>query len=651
MGVGKETALTQIDRILRVDADDLAGTIAGARFNQSGNLDSALIDLAKVVVHPVVGLYQIAFGRVPDSEGLDYWVHRFLDGHIVPDSPETLKAISAAFTETPEWSDFVRGKNNEGVVIALYQQALGRAPDDAGLAYWVGELESGRSAGDLLVDFSLSLEFITRATPFIEDLLEDAAAGVEPGGKNPLIPGGTAPATEVPALLAADVVADHIASILRLAPSDYLVQSFQNRYYSVGDLDSALLDVAAVTVAPVISLYQIAFNRLPDEAGLDFWVGQLGGGELGAVDVAKLTAISEAFVNSDEWRQEYAGDSTTELVTSLYRQALGRAPDDAGLAYWVDQIDHHGLSPALFLIDFSTTPEFVGRSARLIDGTLQGSVSGVIDDSRSLFTLDLVDLDNGIGSSVDSVVGNDIADWATDRQALKEIRTGQTTGDHSKVVEFVVDRDGPTGADNFYRYQGAKLHDAGAPEGNDGYLDLHHGAEFSFSFHIEEWWGGDGKQQLSGAWVQLQNEDKDLDSSGLFSIVEYVDPQAAAALNVKIGDGDTFSGGFRFWNSDVGWVKYVEYDASGWVSLSFAFTEGAHVWKLNGEEVYRQTAIGDSGNALPNAVDKTDVIETVIFNSQNFGADETYRYDDIKLTGVSANQNFYPFGIDDLAPV
>lgn len=639
MSVGKETALTQIDRILRVEAAELTGTIIGSRYNAPGNLDSALVDLAKVIVHPVVGLYQIAFGRAPDGAGLDYWAGRFLDGSIVPGNPDTLKTIAAEFTGTAEWQDFVRGKNNEGVVIALYDQALGRQPDADGLAYWAGELDKGRSAADLLVDFSLSIEFIARSTPYIDDLLEAAAQGTEPDG-GVLIPKEAV--TTLPTLLAADVVADHIASILRVQPGDYLVQSFQNRYYDLAALDDALLDIAAVTVAPVVSLYQIAFNRLPDESGLDYWVGRLGGGDLAEVDVAKLAEISQAFVASDEWQQQYAGETTAELVTSLYWQALGRAPDAGGLEFWVDRIDNDHVSPASFLIDFSTTPEFVARAARLVDGTLEGAIAGAIDDDRSLFTLDVVDLDNGIGGSADSIVGNTIEDWQTDRRSLEEIRTGQTSGEHGKVIEFVVDSDGPT--TGFDRYQGAKLRDHDVGDGNNGYLDLLHGAEFSFSFHIDQFWGGDGRGQLSGAWVQLQDAGKSLDGGGQFAIVEYVDPDAAVALGL-----DGFDGGFRFWNSDVGWVKYVDYDASGWVSLSFSFTEDAHVWKLNGQEVYRQTAIGDSGNALPNAVDKAFLLETVIFNSQNFGSEEIYRYDDIQLTGVSANPLFYPPGVDELA--
>ncbi|MBX3539247.1 MAG: DUF4214 domain-containing protein, partial [Chelatococcus sp.] len=43
-------------------------------------LDNALLAAATVTVDPVVRLYQAVFGRVPDSDGLNFWVAAYDGG-------------------------------------------------------------------------------------------------------------------------------------------------------------------------------------------------------------------------------------------------------------------------------------------------------------------------------------------------------------------------------------------------------------------------------------------------------------------------------------------------------------------------------------------------------------------------------------------
>src|SRR5690606_22278264 len=90
--------------------------------------------------------------------------------------------------------------------------------------------------------------------------------------------------------------------------------------------------------------------------------------------------------------------------------------------------------------------------------------------------------------------------------------------------------------------------------------------------------------------------------------------------------------GFRFWASNEGYKHYVPHEADGWVNLTFEFTKDAHIWYINGTEVFR-----DEGPVT----DTATVIETLIFNSQNFGVDQTYYYDNVDLTGISTLPQFY----------
>jgi hypothetical protein len=72
----------------------------------------------------------------------------------------------------------------------------------------------------------------------------------------------------------------------------------------------------------VSALYRDLVGRMPDEASLDFWTAQVG--LIGRAGVALHLAREP--------------DSLRQVVTALYEQALGRLPDTAGREYWVAQV-------------------------------------------------------------------------------------------------------------------------------------------------------------------------------------------------------------------------------------------------------------------------------------------------------------------------
>ncbi len=98
-------------------------------------------------------------------------------------------------------------------------------------------------------------------------------------------------------------------------------------------------------------LYKAAFDRIPDKAGLGFWIEQLDHG-------VSLEAVSTAFVTSNEFKAiNGASPSNSQLVTGLYQHVLGRAPDQSGLEYWVAQMDDNALSSSDLLISFAESNE------------------------------------------------------------------------------------------------------------------------------------------------------------------------------------------------------------------------------------------------------------------------------------------------------
>ena len=85
----------------------------------------------------VAELYIGFFGRAPDAIGFDFWAEQLADG-------ATPYQIAAAFAMTPEFEAAYHGLTVTEQVTKLYVNVLNRAPDPSGLAYWVGQINSGQ---------------------------------------------------------------------------------------------------------------------------------------------------------------------------------------------------------------------------------------------------------------------------------------------------------------------------------------------------------------------------------------------------------------------------------------------------------------------------------------------------------------------------
>ncbi len=123
--------------------------------------DATVEDVSVGVRDSVVRLYEAAFDRAPDGEGLAYWVDRYVGG--LP-----LERIAEQFMASAEWRGRYGATDDPTFVGLVYGNVLDRVPDDAGRAYWEGVLGSGTSRTDVLLGFSESPEFVIKtgtATP------------------------------------------------------------------------------------------------------------------------------------------------------------------------------------------------------------------------------------------------------------------------------------------------------------------------------------------------------------------------------------------------------------------------------------------------------------------------------------------------------
>ena len=87
--------------------------------------------------------------------------------------------------------------------------------------------------------------------------------------------------------------------------------------------------------AEATRLYQAAFNRSPDAAGLAYWSGQLSQG-------STVAQVAQGFVDSREFAAAYGALDSAGFVAQLYANVLHRAPDAAGQQSWLNTLASGG---------------------------------------------------------------------------------------------------------------------------------------------------------------------------------------------------------------------------------------------------------------------------------------------------------------------
>ncbi len=111
--------------------------------------------------------------------------------------------------------------------------------------------------------------------------------------------------------------------------------------------------------AQVARLYLACFGALPDEAGLAHW------SELLISGARSLISISQALVDSPQFRQRHGSLSDRQFVELAYRQVLDRPADSSGLSHWLGVLGN-GASRGSVMVSFSESGEFVEATAERV---------------------------------------------------------------------------------------------------------------------------------------------------------------------------------------------------------------------------------------------------------------------------------------------
>ena len=103
-------------------------------------------------------LYLDLLGRDPDTGGLNGWVQALQSGMTVQQVAAGI-VTSTEFIQDNITAGASGNANQTQFVTALYNDVLGRDPDDGGLAYWVGQINTGAlSVQQVATDFVYSNE-------------------------------------------------------------------------------------------------------------------------------------------------------------------------------------------------------------------------------------------------------------------------------------------------------------------------------------------------------------------------------------------------------------------------------------------------------------------------------------------------------------
>lgn len=166
-------AVGGIDPEAELDPSDARAFPTSLTFTRNGTVDlqqTPLIrgfefdfDTAADRKAAIAAVYTGYYNRAADPEGLDFWTGE-LTANDKGDFNKTLLGIASGFGQVPEskseYDLFAKLDNDEtptnadreAFVTAIYQNLFDRAPEEAGLDYWTGQLAAGQEPGLAIVN-------------------------------------------------------------------------------------------------------------------------------------------------------------------------------------------------------------------------------------------------------------------------------------------------------------------------------------------------------------------------------------------------------------------------------------------------------------------------------------------------------------------
>ncbi len=113
--------------------------------------------------------------------------------------------------------------------------------------------------------------------------------------------------------------------------------------------------------AQLYRAYSGAMGRTPDEAGYNWWLGEIQAGR------QDLNSMAGGFIHSDEFQKladlndDHVVDNA-EFINHMYEGVFGRVPDQAGFDYWVGELDGGYQTQADAFVGMTQSAEYVQKT-------------------------------------------------------------------------------------------------------------------------------------------------------------------------------------------------------------------------------------------------------------------------------------------------
>jgi hypothetical protein len=240
--------------------------------------------------------------------------------------------------ETLRFSGSASDMGTEAAITRMFDAIFNRAPKAPGLAFWTNAVTTGKSLHDVAADLVASAEaqqlhgVVTNAE-FVDILFLQT---LDREG----LPSGRAYWTD---LLDRGVI-DRAQALLSFANSE---EKLALDAVTPGDIDFNTTDIATL-----VRLYATLLDRLPREAGLNFWTAA-------REDGVSMHQIANAFIESTEAQRKYGVISNVGFVETLYEVGLNREGTVSEIAYWANKLDTGVIDRADVLLGLADSAEMV----------------------------------------------------------------------------------------------------------------------------------------------------------------------------------------------------------------------------------------------------------------------------------------------------
>ena len=129
------------DQLIDIELLDFAGQSSSFDLTQFAGPTS----LSEEVFESFIELYIAYFNRAPDAVGLNFWGTAYANGM-------SLEEMATLFIDQDETREvYASGTSNEDFARSVYNNVLGRTPDQEGFEFWVKTLDDGSVGRDQFI--------------------------------------------------------------------------------------------------------------------------------------------------------------------------------------------------------------------------------------------------------------------------------------------------------------------------------------------------------------------------------------------------------------------------------------------------------------------------------------------------------------------